>query len=125
MSVAAASSVPPLTVVDGEAEGLRAGVAANVARLDGQVVDAVVKGAGVELLRELEEVRAALLIRVVVPEDRLVLVRAARVDSPERRVRRHRGAEVECDALRNDHAARDPADLPRDQRRRCRAVPGA
>ena len=59
-------------------------VPANVARLDDQVVDAVTKCPGVEPLRELEEVRAALLVRVVISETDLVLVRATRVDAARR-----------------------------------------
>src|SRR5204862_144313 len=87
-------------------------------------VDTVGQRASVELAGELEEVLAALLVRVVVPEDRLVLVRPASVDPPEGRVVRNAVAEVRGDALRNDHpTGQQPTDLPGDERRGDRAEP--
>src|SRR5919197_6603575 len=105
----ASSSAPAAAVVNGEPEGLRAAVAADVGRPDDQVVDAVTKRARVELRRELEEVRALLEIGVVPSEDGLVLIRPAGVDLPEGEVLRHRGAEVHGHALPHDDPARDVA----------------
>src|SRR5712691_6126439 len=84
-------------VVDAEPLHRRAVVAADVRRRDDEVVDAVVQRLRVEPAgHEPDQVETGLHERVVRAEHRHVLVRATRVDLPER----VRGGQVIADVVR-------------------------